>query len=303
MLDVHRLRLLRELAAHGTIASVARACALTPSAVSQQLALLRREAGAPLLVRDGRRVVLTDAARVLVSHTERILAELEAAAAGVAALSTEVTGVLRLAAFPTAASTLVPPAIAGCRAAHPDLRILLTGSEPDDGIAALRSGRVDVLLVYRYNLLPEVAEPGVELTALVTESLLAAVPPTFGLPPGELPLGELREERWIAPHSDTALRVTLDRACGLAGFAPRIDFTSDDYTVLLALVSAGLGVTVVPQLAVEGLAADVGRHPIATPALRRTVSAAVRSGSAGNPAVAALLSQLSAAAAAFPLSP
>src|SRR5579875_809763 len=166
MFDMHRLRLLRELATWGTIPAAAEACSLTPSAVSQQLSALQREAGVPLLVRDGRRVILTEAARVLVAHTEHILAELEAARADVAALSANVGGVVRLAAFPTAASTLVPAAIAACRAAYPGLRVMLEDSEPATGIAALKAGHIDVLLVYEYSLLPEVADAGVELTPL-----------------------------------------------------------------------------------------------------------------------------------------
>lgn len=152
--EVRRLRLLRELAAHGTIAAAAQACHLTPSAVSQQLGLLEREVGTPLLLRDGRRVVLTEAARVLVAHTERVLAELEEARAQVAGLTGEVRGTVRLGAFPSAAVALAAPAIAACRAEHPDLRIVLDETEPDESVDALRHHACDVALVYEYNLLP-----------------------------------------------------------------------------------------------------------------------------------------------------
>lgn len=297
MFDVRRLRLLREVAAWGTITAAAEACSLTPSAVSQQMSALQREAGTPLLVRDGRRVILTEAARVLVAHTERILAELEAARADVAALAATVGGVVRLAAFPTAASTLAPAVIAACRARHPSLKVILEDSEPASGTGALKSGHVDVLLLYEYNLLPQVTDPGVELTPLVTESLLAAVPPGLRLLPGQLKLETLRTQRWIAPRSDTALRSTLERACGLAGFVPQIDYTSDDYTVILALVSAGLGVTLVPQLAIEGVSSGLRLHPVTAPELSRQVSAAVRAGSARVPSIAVLLAHLREAAA------
>ncbi|HLI38045.1 MAG TPA: LysR family transcriptional regulator [Streptosporangiaceae bacterium] len=301
MFDMHRLRLLRELAAWGTVTAAAEACSLTPSAVSQQLSALQREAGVPLLVRDGRRVILTEAARVLVGHTERILAELEAAQADIAALSATVGGVVRLAAFPTAASTLAPAAIAACRAEHPSLRVMLEDSEPAKGVAALKAGHIDVLLVYEYNLLPQVADPGIELTPLVAESLLAAVPLALRLPPGQLHLERLRSQPWIAPRSDTALRATLERACGLAGFAPQVDYTSDDYTVILSLVSAGLGVTLIPQLVIESASADLRLHPVAAPMLSRTVSAAVRAGSSRTPSIAVLLAHLREAAAQLDL--
>lgn len=212
MLDVHRLRLLRELADRGTIAAVAQACSLTPSAVSQQLSLLQREVGTALLVRDGRHVLLT--ARVLVAHTEQILTELEKARAGVAAVSGSVGGVVRLAAFPTAASSLVPAAIAASRVTHPGLTVLLEEAETREGIPALKAGRVDLLLTYEYNQLPEVRSAGIEVTPLITEPLLAAVPSDFPLPSGRLRLEALQDQPWIAPTDDTALRTVLKRACG-----------------------------------------------------------------------------------------
>lgn len=299
MLDVHRLRLLRELAQHGTIAATARACSLTPSAVSQQLSLLQREVGTPLLVRDGRGVLLTEAGRTLVAHTERVLAELEQASASIAALSESVSGVVRLAAFPTAASSLVPAAIAATRAAHPEVQVLLDEAETAEGIAALKAGRLDLLIVYEYNLLPDITDAGIELTPLVTESLLAAVPTTVRLPRGQLRLQVLRDQPWIAPRSDTALRAVLERACGLAGFAPRVDYTSDDYTVILALVAAGLGVSLVPPLAAETVSATLRLRPVADPALSRRVSVAARAGSTRTPRIAALIDNLRHAAAAL----
>ncbi|MBO0848362.1 MAG: LysR family transcriptional regulator [Pseudonocardia sp.] len=296
MLDVHRLRLLRELATRGTIAATARACALTPSAVSQQLSLLRREAGVPLFVRDGRTLVLTEAARMLVARTERILAELEAAEADVARLSGDVGGVLRLAAFPTAASSLVPGAVAACRAAHPDLDVRLEEWETAEGIPALKSGRLDMLLVYEFNLLAAIADPGITLTPLITESLLVAAPDALPLAPGPLRLAALREQPWIVPRSDGALRATVERAFGLSGFAPRLDYVSDDYTVILALVRAGLGVSLIPRLATEGLATGVRLHRLAEPRLTRVVSVAVRAGAQRSPNIAVLTSALRDAA-------
>ena len=295
MLEVRRLRLLRELAARGTIAATAEACSLTPSAVSQQLAALEREVRTPLLIRDGRRLVLTEAAQVLVSHTERILAELEEAEANVAGLAGEVRGVLRLAAFPTAASSLVPSAIATCHTDHPDLRVLLDDLETEEAVSALKAGRIDVALVYEYNLLPDRADPGIRLVPLVREKLLLVLPTSMEAE-DPLTLGALRHESWVAPDSDTALRTALWRACGLAGFEPRLHYTSDDYTVMLALVQAGLGVALVPQLALESVAADLQLREVTDLLLTRTVSAAIRAGTRGNPAIAAAIHGLQAAA-------
>lgn len=303
MLEVRRLRLLRDLAAHGTIAATAQACSLTPSAVSQQLSALEREVRTRLFIRDGRRLVLTQAAQVLVEHTERILADLEEAAAGVAALSTTVQGVLRLGTFPTAAVALAAPAIAECRQRYPDLRLRLAEHETPEGLAALRAGHVDLLLVYEYSLLPTVAVTGVDVLPLATEPLLVAQPPDADGRPASVHtrLSELAGESWIAPHSDMALRGMLERACGLAGFSPTIDYTSDDYTVILALAQAGLGVALVPQLAVESVAAELRVSLVAEPELSRTVSVALRRGTAKNPAIRAVTDALREAAAALPL--
>ena len=292
MLDVHRLRLLRELSRHGTIAATARACALTPSAVSQQLSLLEKEIRTPLFVRDGRRLILTEAAGVLVEHTEEVLAALERASAGVAALSSTVRGILRIAAFPTAARALVPGAIAQCRAAHPDLRVQLTERSVTEAVADLKAGHVDLALIYEYNLLPGVRDPGVEADLLVREPLLAALPVGLRVPRGPLRLAALAEHPWIAAASDDQLRLMLERACGLAGFVPRLDFTSSDYTVIFALVQAGLGVSLVPRLALESMSADIQLRPVGEPELARTVSVAVRAGSRRHPPIAAFLAAL-----------
>lgn len=292
MLDVHRLRLLRELSRHGTIAATARVCSLTPSAVSQQLAVLEREAGAPLYFRDGRRLVLTEAALVLVEHAERVLAELERARASVAALTSTVRGVLGLAAFPTAARALAADAIGRCRAAHPDLRVRLSEMDNEEAVAALRGGRIDVALVYEYSLLPAVREPSVVTEPLLTEPLLLALPPDMAHGQGPLELASLADRPWVAASKDDALHAILARACAAAGFEPRLDFTSSDYTVIFALVSAGLGVSLVPRLALESMSAEIALREVADFALTRTVSAAVRAGSRRMPQIAAMVDAL-----------
>jgi DNA-binding transcriptional LysR family regulator len=289
MLDVHRLRLLRELSRHGTIAETARMSSLTPSAVSQQLSALEREVGTPLFFRDGRRLMFTEAARVLVGHAERILAELEEARAHVAELTSEVGGTLRLGAFPTAARALVPSALVRCKEAHPDLRVRLSEHETEGAIKALKSGRLDAALIYEYNLLPRVREPGIEIDVLLREPLLAAVP--AGLRSGPVTLSELAEQPWIDAHSDDTLHAMFERACGLAGFTPRVEYTSNDYTVIFALVGAGLGVALVPRLAVE-TTGDSRLCEIADLQLSRTVAVAIRAGSRRSPPVSVVLGEL-----------
>ncbi|MCF6525113.1 LysR family transcriptional regulator [Streptomyces sp. JJ36] len=298
--EVRRLRLLRELAALGTIAATAEACHLTPSAVSQQLALLERETGTVLLVRDGRRLVLTEAARVLVEHTERVLAELESARAAVAALSDSVRGTVRLSGFPSAAVALAAPAIADCRTAHPDLRVVLDEGEPEASVAALRRHACDVALVYEYDLLPRIRDAGVTVRPLLREPLLAALPPHDTTLPADgspVRLADLSSQPWIAPHSDTALRTVVERACQAAGFEPRLDHTSDDWTVIMSLVQAGLGVTMMPRLVAEPLASEVRLCEVGGLRLSRTVAVALRAGSAADPRIAAVTAALERAAA------
>lgn len=301
MFEVRRLRLLRELSRHGTVAAAAQACALTPSAVSQQLALLEREARTPLFVRDGRRLRLTRAADILVEHTERILSELEHAQATVAALGRSISGTIRLTAFPSAAGNIAAPAIAECQAAHPDLRILLDEAEPEPSLVDLGAHRIDAALVYEYNLLPKLPDTGIALHPLLQEPLLLALPPnrspvTDDEAAGPGTLTDCRHDRWIAPRSDTALRTVLERACHAAGFSPQLDYTSDDFTVIMSLVQSGLGVSLIPHSVVEPLAADVRLCPVPDFPLTRTVSVAVRVGSDTDPAIATLVDALHRAA-------
>ncbi|HET6504543.1 MAG TPA: LysR family transcriptional regulator [Amycolatopsis sp.] len=297
MLDVHRLRLLRELSLHGTIAATARVCSLTPSAVSQQLSLLEKEVGAPLFIRVGRRLELTQAALVLVEHTEQVITALERARAGVAEVASTVRGVLRVAAFPTAARAFVPGAIARCRAAYPDLRVRLLDRSAAAAIADLRSNLVDVALIHQYNLLPTVSDAGIESDVLVREPLLAALPANLRVPDGPLPLATLAKEPWIATADDDVLRLMLERASGIAGFVPRIDFTGADFTVIFALVEAGLGVALVPRLALESISTEIQLREVSQPRAFRTISVAVRAGSRRDPPIAAFLATLRESAA------
>jgi len=298
MLDVRRLRLLREVAARRTIAAAAQALAFTPSAVSQQLAALEREAGVPLLEREGRGVRLTEAARRLVAHTEVILADLERAEADLAATGTAVRGTVRVGAFPTAARALVPPAAGAVRRAHPDVRVVLVEGEPHATLPALRLGDLDAAVVHRYDLLPAREDPGVEVRELLVDPLWVALPP--GDPaagPGPVRLADLRDRRWIGGAPDTSCYAVVIQACALAGYRPAVDFHSNDFAVVLALVEAGLGVALVPGLALAGTATGAAFRPVGELPLSRRVLAAVRAGSASAPAVAAVLDALAAAAA------
>jgi DNA-binding transcriptional LysR family regulator len=295
MLDARRLRLLRDLTRLGTIAAVARAHTYTPSAVSQQLAVLEREAGVPLLERTGRRVVLTPAGAVLARHAEAVLAALEGAAAAVAAARQELTGPLRVGAFPSAVRPLLAPALVALGAGHPALELMVTELDPVEVPAALRERRVDVALVHDYDVLAVDPDPTVHEVPLLDETVYLAAP-ADGADAVTDPIGGARDAAWIVGSPDTACHAVALHLCRLAGYAPRVRHYADDFGAVLALVAAGQGVALVPQLAAAHPPKGVRLLPL--PARRRT-RVAYRRGAAAHPAVAAGVAALRASAADY----
>ncbi|MEU7768084.1 LysR family transcriptional regulator [Nocardia sp. NPDC049190] len=277
MLDVRKLRLLRELAHHETIAAVAQALVYTPSAVSQQLAALEREAGVPLLERTGRRVTLTPAALALVERTETILAVLEQATADLAAIRTELTGTLRIGAFPTAVRTILSPALVALSSAYPHLELRVTELDPALAPDALRAERLDVALVQDYDYVPISTDPGLETEPLAEETVFLAA--QFAAP-----LSSHRESRWIASTPGTLCHTMTLRACEAAGFTPRIRHHADDFGTVLALVAAEQGVALVPELGALECPSGVILNPLPT---RRRTRLAYRRGTGNHPAVRA----------------
>src|ERR687891_1368115 len=216
MLDLRRLRLLSELSRRGTIAEVASVVGYTPSAISQSLAQLERETGVALLERDGRRVRLTPAARGLVAATDRVLAELDAAEAELAAEQEAVRGEIVIGAFPSAAAGLVVPTVAELHARHPDLACMVREHEPEDGIPLLRSGALDLLVSESYEDVPSAPVGGLDSHRVLSEPLLLV---TAGDDTAELTT--YRDAAWIAGLPGTQFAATLDVACAAAGFTPR----------------------------------------------------------------------------------
>ncbi|KJK59639.1 LysR family transcriptional regulator [Saccharothrix sp. ST-888] len=284
MLDVRRLRLLRELAHLGTIAAVADSLSFSPSAVSQQLSALEREAGVALLERSGRRVALTPAGRNLVRHAEAVLERLEQAGAELAHARRGLAGPLRIGTYPSAARAIIPAALAELAGRHPGLVPMVTEVDPAGVAAALRAGELDVALIHEYDLVPAEPEPGLAATApLFTEPMYLAA-----LAPGGLT--EHRDAPWIMAPLGTLCHTMAQRACAAAGFTPQVRHWIDDFTTVLALVAAGQGVALVPHLGVTA-----GAHPGVTltrlPMYRRTRTA-FRAGAGAHPAVAAFIAAL-----------
>ncbi|GIJ56465.1 LysR family transcriptional regulator [Virgisporangium aurantiacum] len=294
MLDVRRLRLLRDLSHLGTIAAVAAAHSYTPSAVSQQLAALQREAGVPLLEHAGRGVSLTPAGVALVHHTETILATLEAAGATLAAARTGLSGTLRIGAFPSAVRTLLPPALAAFGRDHPALDLMVTELDPVAMPDQLRDGRLDVALLHDYDIVPVAPDPTLDSTPLLDETVYLAVPADADFDAD--PVAGARGADWIVGTPGTLCHTVAVRACQAAGFTPRVRHHADDFTAVLALVAAGQGVSVVPQLGAADPPPGVRLLPLA--AHRRT-RVAYRRGAGTHPAVAAFSVTLRASTDAY----
>ncbi|MFG2973085.1 LysR substrate-binding domain-containing protein [Streptomyces sp. NPDC048331] len=298
MLDVRRLRLLRELARRGTIAAVAEALTFSPSAVSQQLGVLEREAGLPLLERTGRGVRLTPAGQNLVRHAEAVLERLEQADADLAEARGGLAGALRIGAFPTATRAIVPAALISLARLHPALEPMVSETDPAAVAHALRAGDLDVALVHEYDFVPVEPEPGLATEPLYGEAMYLAAPAAEAPdPPGGSDQGAVlrtyAKAPWITATPGTLCHAMTVRACQAAGFTPRVRHQVDEFATVLALVAAGQGVAVVPQLGVTGPADPAVR--LTRLLMERRTSLAFRSGAGAHPAVAAFGAALRAA--------
>ncbi len=289
--------MLREVASRGTLAAAAEALFMTPSAVSQQMAVLERETGAQLLERFGRGVRLTDAGTQLVANTERILAEIERAEADLAAASKGVVGRVRVSAFPTAARALLIPALPGLQQSYPNLRVSMVDLEPEESIPALKNGDLDVVVAYEWGLLPRLTDAGIEREQLFTEPVYLALPASHPLAgSGPIKLADLKNEEWIVGRDSTSMLDLVVAATRRQGYEPLTDFHSMDFQVILSAVGAGLGVALVPPLALIGTYPNVVITDVSDLEISRTIWAAIRRGSNGNPGIAAVLAALREAA-------
>ncbi len=296
MLNTTRLRVLREVAARGSIAGAAEALWLTPSAVSQQVSALEREVGVTLLERGPRSVRLTDAGNRLVLHAERILADCEAAVAELATFDGRLSGSVRVSAFSTAAQAFLLPALAMLREHYPSLTVNASDLEPHESMPALKSGQLDLVVSHEYNMMPPYADPGVDRADILTERMLLAVPADHPLAERSAALADFANERWIVGREATFCRDAVIRAAHLAGFEPTVELQLNDFRVIANAVRRGLGVALIPRIAdlrgIEGLSL----RALEEPRLERTIFAAVRKGSAESPGIAAVLAALQTAA-------
>ncbi|MFD5235918.1 LysR family transcriptional regulator [Streptomyces tendae] len=298
MIEARHLRVLRAVASTGSFSAAGRELGCTQPAVSQQMKALESSVGTPLLVRTGREMRLTQAGEALVRHAAGIIAGLTAAEEEVAAIAGLRAGRVRLVSFPSGSSTLVPAALAALRAAHPGTRVSLEEAEPPNSVELLREGDCDVALAFRYEGAAGAEEwDDLVVRPLLTDRLVALVPEGHRLArtEGSVAIGELARESWIA--GCPRCRGQLVEVCEGAGFSPRIDFATDDYPAVVGLVGAGLGVAVLPQLAVESVRPRGVRTVALEPAVRREIVALTLPDLAQVPAVAATLDELARAGA------
>ncbi|MCW2932224.1 MAG: LysR family transcriptional regulator [Actinomycetia bacterium] len=297
MLDPVRLLLLRELADRGTMTAVAAACGYTSSAVSQQLAVLEREAGVQLLERAGRRVRLTHEGLRLVAHARIVLGALETVERDLRAANTP-RGPIDVACFSTFAAVHVVPALVAARERYPDLQVSLHELEPPEALSALRARRCEVAVCYSYNLTPTPTPAELTVHPLAVEPVLLALPTDHTCAPATdgraVDLRRLTDAPWIVGSREDGSAALVRRACAIAGFPPRITHAVDDYELVLRMVAHGLGVALVPQLVAHahGPSPDIALRPVANTDLTRAVYAMTHSSLGARPAVDAVLDLL-----------
>jgi DNA-binding transcriptional LysR family regulator len=292
MLNVQRLRILREIAERGSVVAAADALFLTPSAVSQQMRAFDRETGVPLLERHGRGVRLTEAGDRLLARAPAVFDALEQAEAELAAVSTGASGFLRAAAYPTAARALLVPALAALKRDQPRLRIGMEDLEPEQSMPALRVGELDLVVANDYTALPEPVNANVERVPLLVEPVLLALPrshPRAGIPTG---MADLSLEQFIVGRDTTPFLGLVVRLAEAEGYDAHVDIHSNDFQVILAAVGAGLGVALVPSLALLADYPDVVFQPVEGLDLERRTWAAIRRGAGRNPAISAVIEAL-----------
>ncbi|MCW3818569.1 LysR family transcriptional regulator [Micromonospora sp. DR5-3] len=296
MLDVRRLQVLRAVVTSGSVTAAATHLGYTPSAVSQQIAALERQAGVRLLERIGRGVRPTAAGRLLTEHAGIIGRSIAEAETALAELRAGRTGLLTVRYFATAGAALIPPALARFRQHHPDVRVELKLTDPDDPLPEVTQGQADLAILVRAGA---PVRDGVRLVHLLDDPYLAVLPRDHRLAAKEaVDLADLAAEPWVSSEPAGPCREVVLAACAAAGFHPRTSVECDDYPTAQGFVAAGLGVSVIPRTALDSHHPDVAVREIRNPQPVRRIHAAVRETSLEQPALRGLLTALRDAARA-----
>ncbi len=297
MLDVRRLRLLRELKIRGTLAGVAEALNFSPSSVSQQLALLEKEAGVALLRKSGRRVQLTPQAQILIDHTAELLETLERAEADLAASLTTVTGTVRLAVFQSAALALMPDALTIMRHEYPDVRLEMTQKEPETALYETWARDFDLVIAEQYPGHAAPRYPQLDRVTLTSDAIRLATPLDGWGGQGITSLSDTAALPWVMEPHGAASRHWAEQACRQAGFEPDVRYETADLQAQIRLIESGNAVALMPDLVWTGRPTTV--RLLDLPGLpRRTVFTSARQASRRRPAILACREVLKRAAEA-----
>jgi len=289
MLNVARLRILREVAYRGTLSGAAAELAYTQSAVSQQIAALESEVGLTLLERHPRGVSLTAAGQTLVGHADGILARLESAEEALDAIKGLRGGRLRMASFPSAGATLMPRAIAVFRAEHPGVELSLAEGEPEEIAPRLRESELDLALLFEFEG-ERVVEGRMTRVELLEDPMFLALPRAHRLATRRtLRLEDLSREAWVQTSRQSPCARHVVRCCHAAGFEPNVAFESDDYLTVQGLVAAGVGVALIPAMALSTVREDIAVRSLSPAPPVRSVIAAAPAGARLVPAAMSIL--------------
>ncbi|CAL9628768.1 HTH-type transcriptional regulator GltC [Streptomyces sp. enrichment culture] len=293
-----RLRILQMVAEHGTVTAAAQALHYTPSAVSHQLRRLAADVGAELVVQQGRGVRLTNAARVLLHHAERLQEQWQLARAELAAAGSEPTGRFTLCGFSTAASRLLPPAAAGLRDAYPRLTVRIMEAEPDRCFDLLLAEEADLALLVVTADSPPMTDGRFDQQPLLDDPLDLVVPQDHPLAARRrVTLADAAREPWILGSPGTTYHQLVLAACMTAGFTPHIAHYADEWDTGTALVAHGLGVILVPRLSRLRDDSPVARIPLhGEPAPARRIMAVTRLGARRNPTLTHAVETITATA-------
>jgi DNA-binding transcriptional LysR family regulator len=293
MLNSTRLNVFREVVDHGSFSEAADALSYSQSAVSQAIATLEGELGVALIERRRGGVRPTAAGAALAGHVGGILARIESAESEIAAIAAGHGGHLRTASFPTAGATLMPQAIAAFRASHPGVEVTLAEGEPEQIAPRLRAGEFDLVLLFEFEGVGERLGAGMRRFELFDDPLHLALAADHPLADRErLELADLANESWIQTSADSPCAGHVVRSCNAAGFEPSVSFESDDYQTVQGLVGAGVGVAMIPELALSTVRDDIRVRALHPASPVRKVFAATPRAAAATPAVATMLDVL-----------
>ncbi|SKB08860.1 LysR substrate-binding domain-containing protein [Aeromicrobium choanae] len=296
MLDVRRLRLLRELQIRGTLASVAAALHQSPSSVSQQLSLLEQEVGVELLRKVGRRVQLTPQAEILVEHTSAVLERLERAESDLAGSLDEATGTFRLAVFQSVALALMPATLSILETEHPRLRVTMTQREPESALHETWAREFDLVIAEKYPGHNTPWHPELDAVDLTTDEVRLAVPPA-GRRFGDITsIAGAADAPWVMEPPGVASRHFAEQACRVAGFEPDVRYETADLQAQISLIESGHAVALLPDLLWLNREPPVALHRLEGRP-HRTIFTSARRASAHSPGVTATREALSRAVA------